>query len=286
MMPKPTGQRTLPASLRNRAIGVCGLGLIGGSIVQRLAQSRPQLTLFASDSAPSLRRAVASYATWSPTLAELAERCDIVILAMPVPGIVKALGEIAQHLHGQNRARRLLVLDTGTIKQPILAAALRHRTRFDFVGMHPLAGSEHPGWNHADANLFEGRRVVLCSDHSEGVTTAKAIVSALGGKAITMNAVQHDRAVARSIGLPHLLAFAAQGMNSSDVSELAGRSWASLTRVAASDPAMVAGFLHGNRRNLQRALRRLQSQISLMERALAQKSDTHLRALLTKWQRH
>jgi prephenate dehydrogenase len=101
-----------------------------------------------------------------------------------------------------------------------------------------------------------------------------------------MDAVEHDRVIAATIGVPHVLAFAAAGNldRAARHPVLRGRSWASLTRVSVSDTGMVAGFLHGNAAHQLGAVAGLRKALQRVERALRAPSKRPLKRLLARWQ--
>jgi len=270
-----------PNHLRNKSIAVIGLGQIGGSIVKRLSPLRPAITLLAHDRDRRLASKAARYATWITDLKQLVAQSDLIILAVPVPAIIALLDQIAELR--EPRRSRPLVMDTGTVKHLIQQAALKHKSRFDYIGLHPLAGSEGEGWKSSRPDLFEGRTIICTNASAVRRPQTRELISILGASMTTMAARMHDRLVAEAIGLPHILAFAAQGMSSSN--PLRAGSWASLTRVAASNPEMVAAFLSTNASEQNKAIARFEKELARLKRALADRSGRALAKLLADRQR-
>jgi prephenate dehydrogenase len=269
--------------MKGLTVGVVGLGLIGGSIARRLA-GRRECDVVAFDTNLSLRRRAQGVVRWCATLDALVEASDIVVLAVPVPAIVALLPEIARASLTRERRRRLLVTDVGSIKAPVARAAARYLAAFDYVGLHPIAGGEVNGWRASQATLFEGRTFVYCPAGRRPDRLARALITTLGGKPVAMDPLDHDRMAAETIGLPHLLAFAASGLRPPATARhpLRGTSWAGLTRVSVSDPAFVAGLLHTNGVHQRRVLRVFRERLAELERLLAQPTAAPLaRALRT-----
>jgi prephenate dehydrogenase len=267
-------------------VGVVGTGQIGGSLVKCLSRFRPHVRLCAFDRDRSLEARIRPFARVCGTLCELVRESDVVILAVPVQAALRVLPRIARCASGRLSRRKLIVCDTSTVKAAVVGAARRHRATFDFVGMHPLAGTEGQGWDAANASLFDGRRVIICPAGVRAGRVAREIVSLVGGVAKSMDPGEHDRLAAEGIGLPHILAFAAAGLpaRGKRLHPLQGGSWRSLTRVAASNPAMVAGFLHGNRDNQLRVLAQFSRQIDAVARALRGPTASGLERRLRAWQ--
>jgi prephenate dehydrogenase len=271
----------MPQALSKKTIAVIGCGQIGGSILKRLSQLKPRITLLAHDRDRRLSTKVARHAEWVTEFASVIDRADIVIIATPVPAIVETLGRIAKAI--KPRKTKLLVLDTGTVRQAVHAEAAKHKSRFDHAGLHPLAGAEGEGWESSRADLFVGKRIAITPALKSRLPIVRDLVKVLGAVPVSMNPKTHDRFVAEAIGLPHLLAFAAQGMSSGN--PLRAGSWASLTRVAASNPAMVAGFLSANAREQKKVIAQFERELSRLKKSLNDRSGRALLKLLTDYQR-
>lgn len=270
-----------PPTLRHKTIAVIGCGQIGGSIIKRLSRLKTKIALLAHDRDRRLSANVAHHAEWVTDFDSVIRRADIVVLSTPVPAIIALLGHIAQTR--KSRSSKLLVFDTGTVRQAIHAEAAKHKSRFDHVGLHPLAGAEGEGWESSRADLFDGRRIAITPAIKSRLTVVRELIRTLGATALPMDAKTHDRLVAESIGLPHLLAFAAQAMASE--SPLRAGSWASLTRVAASNPDMVSGFLSANAKEQKKAIARFERELSKLKKSLNDRSGKLLMKMLTENQR-
>ncbi len=276
-----------PRLLKGAAIGIVGAGQIGGSLVRRLSRFRPGITLCVFDLDQSLASKIRPFARVCLTLDDMVAQSDVVILAVPVQTAIRLLPGIAKIARQRTSRRRLVVCDTSTVKAAVVKTAVRHEAEFDFIGLHPLAGTEGQGWESANQALFNGRPVVMCPTAPRAGRVGRELIALLGGIPVVMKPRDHDRLAAEGIGLPHVLAFAAAGMGGPVPRGhlLKGGSWRSLTRVAASSPAMVAGFLHENREHQLRVLARFSKHLSTLTRALCLPSVTGLERQLAAWQR-
>jgi len=267
----------VPAALGGRVVGIIGLGLIGGSIARRLAAVLPgRVAAFDRDAA--LRRRSRGVVRWCASLDELVCTSDLVVLAVPVPAIVSLLPDVARAAVARARRARLIVSDVGSIKAPVVRAAAVCRHQFDFVGLHPIAGGEVNGWQASQASLFEDRPFIYCPAGPRPDRVARGLIAALGGVAVAMDPVEHDRMAAETIGLPHLLAFAASGLRPPATAPhpMRGTSWAGLTRVSVSDPDFVAGLLFANAADQRRVLRVFRTRLARLEQLLAQSTAAPL----------
>lgn len=180
---------------------------------------------------------------------------DVVILATPVPAIVAFLDE-----HGRRLRSGSLLIDTGSTKTMVVEA-MRRSVRADVhaIGGHPIAGTERPGPDGADPSTLRGAIFALCPvrDDARAIALGSAIAEALHARPLVLDAALHDRIVARTSALPHLLSFAlahATRTLGADASTLAGSGYQGAVRLARSDPEMVAGLIATNAAQSRAAL--------------------------------
>jgi prephenate dehydrogenase len=243
-------------------IVVAGLGLIGGSIARGL--SRAGWRVLGVDRPAPLRAARAARAITRgyESVEEAAREADVVVLAAP-PAANRAL---------LRRLARLpappVVTDVGSVKGPICAEAGRLGLA-RFVGGHPMAGAETAGFAASRAGLFEGRAWILVHAPAAGAAArgVRALVRALGARAVRMEAAEHDRVMAFLSHVPQVVAWALWRAAAADPVTrrhlgVAGPGFAAMTRLARSPRRLWDGILAENRAELRRAL-------SAFRRALA-----------------
>ena len=167
---------------------------------------------------------------------------DWVVVATPVAAIVERCG--------RRRRPRGPITDAGSTKAEIcrelrepIGRAIRTRRPLGgrFVGSHPLAGDHRTGPEHARADLFDGRTVVVTpeDDTPPGlVERAKEFWESLGAEVELLGPEEHDRALAATSHLPHLVAAALAGATPEEWLRLAGTGWGDTTRIAAGDPQL------------------------------------------------
>jgi len=243
---------------------IVGVGLIGGSI--GMAMKKRRLARWAVGVVrrdKTAKQAVAWKAVDVATkdLKTGVRDADLVVLAAPVFQIEKDLARIAPYLK-----KGTVVVDVGSTKAPILAAARRCLKRNVFVGCHPMAGSEKCGIENADARLFENAVCFLTSRH----TAVERFWRALGARPARVDARAHDAWVASMSHLPHLLSFALFH----HAPRMPGRfalnpSAASFARLARSNPALWSDILASNRRELTAALRGVSRTLRAFDASLA-----------------
>jgi prephenate dehydrogenase len=248
-----------------RRIAIVGVGLIGGSMGLAVRRSLRGVRVVGIDRQPVLRRARARGALDESTTnlkAGLAG-ADLVVLALPVDAILRALPRVARGL-----PPGAILTDVGSTKQEIDRVVRRLGLGARFVGGHPMAGSERSGIEHADGRLFAGAPWVLCpaggaagrrrGSGPAGPAAATRPVTRLGARPALLDPRAHDLIVARLSHLPQLVSVAltnaACSREARPFLNLAGPALRQMSRLADSPPDLWSGILKSNRRAAARAL--------------------------------
>jgi prephenate dehydrogenase len=251
-------------------VTVLGLGLIGGSVALALRERVPGCRVTGIDRAHVLGHPAAVRAADELVDAADAARCatalaaELVILAAPV-GVIREVLPQALEQAG-------VVLDCGSTKRAVCAAAASHPRRAQFVPGHPMAGSPDGGIEQARPDLFERRRWILCPELSapEALTCAEALIQAMGAEVVHLSADDHDRAVARTSHVPQLLASALlTSATRAGAAVAAGPAFASATRVAGGPEAMWTDIFSTNADEIARALAELVEELRGVQRDLS-----------------
>jgi prephenate dehydrogenase len=227
-------------------VAVLGLGLIGGSLMYALRQGGREVVGYDVDSATAAAASASGFPV-APSDEAAVHGADLVVLAMPLPDLPDALRSLARHL-----APGTLVTDVGTLKRPVLDAVRTLVPQARFVGGHPLAGTEESGWGATDPLLFRDAPWTLSIEPDtdlEGWLRIAELVCDLGAKPVPATSAEQDAAVARVIGLPHVLAeaLALVGLDGGPLGlSLAAGSYLSGSRVARTRPELVATWCDGN----------------------------------------
>ena len=227
-------------------VAVLGLGLIGGSLIQAIRHTGLEVVGYDPDLATASAASTAGFPV-TATDASAVHGADLVILAMPLPEVEPALKSLAPHL-----TSGAVLTDVGTLKAPVIAAVRRVIPSARFVGGHPLAGTENTGWAAADPLLFRDAPWALTLEVDTDLDAWLALaelVCDLGAKPVPATTDEQDAAVARIIGLPHVLAevLALVGLGGGPMGlSLAAGSYMSGSRVARTRPELVATWCDGN----------------------------------------
>jgi prephenate dehydrogenase len=226
-----------------RDVVIVGTGLIGTSI--GLALRRQAVSTHLLDHDPEIAGLAAKLG--AGTVGVPGEPADLAVIAVPPSRIPSVLRE--QQRSGLARA----YTDVGSVKAVLQSQAdLLGCDPSSYLGGHPLAGRESNGPLAASADLFDGRPWVLTPSPTTSSATLLAgeeLVRLCGARPMRMTHQEHDRAVALSSHVPHLMAsvLAARLVDAEPGAlELCGNGIRDTTRIAAGDEALWADILTGN----------------------------------------
>ncbi len=256
---------------------IIGVGLIGSSLA--LAMRRHGLAAkivgcnrSAASRAKVLALGLADAAVEDPAAA--VEGADLVVICTPI-GTYEDLGRAIE----AKLAPGAIVTDAGSVKQ----AVMRDLTPFipegvHFVPGHPIAGSEKSGPESGFAELFENRWCILTpppGTKAGAVEKITALWQACGAMVTTMDARHHDRVLAITSHLPHLIAYTIVSTASNTEEDLQGEvakysagGFRDFTRIAASDPIMWRDIFLNNREAVLEMLQRFSEDLTALQRAI------------------
>ena len=271
-----------------RRLAVLGLGLLGGSVAKAartegLAREIVAVGRDRSRLEPALRDGAVDRITTD--VSEGMAGADFCVLATPVATLTALLPAVWRAAPDD-----AVITDVGSTKAGIVSAAdaLARERPLDFVGSHPMAGSEQSGYRVARVNLFRGATVVVTpSEHTrpEAVKRVSEFWEALGGRVTTRDPVTHDQAVAAISHLPHLVADAlVDAVARLDIRslDLAARGFKDTTRIAAADPRMWQEIFQENRPGLSAALAAFRQALAHLEALVESGDGARLEAELTR----
>lgn len=239
---------------------VVGVGLIGGSIIRAVRARNNGARVVGVDpqwqaASEAVDAEVVDAGDAAGVAAALAQ-AKLVVLATPVHVI---RGELTRALDSG-----AIVTDCGSTKREIAQAAAAHPNSRRFVPGHPMAGFPEGGVQHADPNLFQDRRWILCPEFSaaDAVTEVEALVRSVGAQLVRMNAADHDRAVALTSHVPQLLASVLRATAAEiGADAAAGPGFASATRVAGGSANIWADIFSSNADQIRWALKQVISEL-------------------------
>jgi len=260
------------SSFSSSRLVIVGVGLIGGSLALGLRRAGVvEHVVGVGRSAASLETAIRlGVIDEALPMEEAVRGADMVVLCAPVAQTLPLLLAMQPHLGPDT-----IVTDAGSTKSDVIMAA---KTALgdqvsQFVPAHPIAGRELNGVEAALADLYVGKKTVLCP-LQENRRSDVARVQA-------MSAVQHDAVFAAVSHLPHVLSYAlvAQIINAEDGAlklDFAGGGFRDFTRIAASSPEMWRDICLSNREALLRELTTYEAVIGRLKTMIAERDGDAL----------
>jgi prephenate dehydrogenase len=268
---------------------VIGVGLIGGSLVKALRREGVLGEVVgAGRGLPNLRQAaeLGVIDRYETDLAAAVAGADMVVVATPVCSMGAVLAQIAPALGPQT-----IVTDVGSVKGEVVAAARKalgaNFTRF--VPGHPIAGTEKSGVGAAFPELFEAHKIILtplAETDPRALETVREMWRLTGAEVMEMSVEEHDRVLAVTSHLPHVLAYALvdflANCNRKEnplYFKLAAGGFYDFTRIASSDPEMWRDICLMNREELAAQLRSFHGELDKILRAVEEGDGAALESL-------
>jgi prephenate dehydrogenase len=238
-----------------RRLCIIGVGLIGGSLARALRQKGYcQEVVGSSRRREHLQEAVdlGVIDRFETDPARAVAGADMILMAVPLGAMEAVLRQIRGQL-----AADAVVTDVGSAKGSVVAAA---RAAFGdvpgrFVPGHPIAGTEKSGVAASFASLFEGRQVILTplpETDPDATERVRQMWLTAGAAVQMMDVTHHDRVLAATSHLPHLLAYAvvdslARLGDHDEIFRFAAGGFRDFSRIAGSDPVMWRDICLANR---------------------------------------
>ena len=264
-------------------VGIVGLGLIGGSLARDLLAHHVEVIAFDRQAhrLRALRDPALSRVRLVSTVAEVAV-AGTVVIAVPVAAALTVLEALAPAIGSAQ-----LVMDVGGTKAAIAACAEALGIGDRFVGCHPLAGDHRSGWDASRPGLFADAPVFVCpspSTDGEHVLAAERFWRQVGARPVCMAPEAHDRRLAFTSHLPHLLAAAlARTLQSVGVARAElGPGGRDMTRLAASSPELWRDIALQNAGAISDALEAFETRIRSLRNAVEARDAARVTACLAE----
>lgn len=261
-------------------IAVIGTGLIGGSLALAIKKkglagevvgvSRKKATLLSA-------RRIGAIDRGSRDLS-IIKGADLVVLALPVDTIIELAPRIREAI-----GRDCLVTDVGSTKEGIVSSL--EKIFPNYVGAHPLAGSEKRGILNASAGIFKGSLCILTPTAKTASAALKKINllwKRIGAKVVFLEPKAHDRILAFTSHLPHIIAFSLISAIPDKYLPLSSTGLRDTTRIAASDDEIWEKIIFSNREEIINSIRAFEASLSRIKRAVQGKDSKALTRFLTR----
>lgn len=261
-------------------IGIIGLGLIGGSIAKALKRYDGYRIKAYNRSLRSIDEAIADgvIEDGSTTDLSILSDSDIIFVCTPVdliPDYVEKLIPLIK--------KDCIITDVGSTKNNIYKEMLKFGDRINYIGGHPMAGSEQTSYKASKSYLLENAYYVITPSptvDTKYVEELKALVELTGAVSIVVEPDRHDYAVAAISHVPHIIAAAlvntVKELDSDDklMHLLAAGGFKDITRIASSSPEVWSSICHENKDCILKVLDGFKKSLNDFSEAISIGSDT------------
>lgn len=265
---------------------IAGVGLIGGSIAAAIRKRQPSCEVIGlGRNKERLQAAVSAgiLTSWTTEMSHgLLNDRVLVVVCLPVNLIADTVIAIAK-----NAGPEVLITDAGSVKSIICnKVASDAKAAKRFIGAHPIAGGEHGGFENADSELFQNRTCVLVEEPGNTKSAPTQMLRAelfwrgIGCQIVKMTAEDHDRILALTSHLPHLMAAVTASAVGPQNLRLTGSGFRDTTRVAAGDASLWKEIFANNRGPVIEAIDTAQSLLGRYRAALIENDGTSIEELL------
>lgn len=235
---------------KNKKVAIIGVGLLGGSLALAL-QKKKNSQVVGWNHRLSSRKKASRLLLVAPTIENAVAGADTIILCSHSSTVIPTLKKISGLIQKQT-----LIMDVSSVKGIVVKNAVKIRgIENHFVPCHPMAGKEKSGALNADAHLYDERYIFITplpKSPKELILKAVQFWKNLGAIPVVMNAKTHDRNVALTSHLPHVLAsafvqlYGVKKNKSISIRQAVGSGFKDFTRIAASNPEMWSDILEMN----------------------------------------
>jgi len=245
----------------NFTIGFIGLGLIGGSIAKTIRRIHPDSLMVGYDTDTASLEAALQDGVLNEYYDDIDEKfssCDIIFLCAPVSINIENIRRLSAFISSD-----VLITDVGSVKAPMQEAVKELDMEQQFIGGHPMVGSEQTGYVSASEYMLENAYYFITpSPTTQFRHTAmfSSFIQGLGALAVTLPPEEHDFITASLSHVPHIIAaelvhIVERGDSRNGMlRQLAAGGFKSMTRIASSSPVMWEQICMNNRHNIKKLL--------------------------------
>ncbi len=272
-------------------VALIGAGLIGSSLGRAIRQEQLAKSVAAYSRRSDTRERLSHLGivdNVAKSIKEAVDDADLIIISVPVGASEDVAKKLAPHIKPG-----AIVTDTGSVKESVIRAVVPHLPNSaNFVPGHPIAGTENSGPEAGFASLFEGRWCVITPTNDTNQSAIDKVTNLwqrMGSKVDIMSAAHHDKVLAITSHIPHLIAFNIVGTvadleddTKMEAVKYAAGGFRDFTRIAASDPEMWRDVFMENREAVLEMLGRFSEDLSALQRAIRRGDANNLETKFTR----
>lgn len=269
-----------------KRVGIIGVGLIGASFALALKKWGLTDEIWGySNSGSSAKKAlsIGVIDKVSSSVKDISLNCDFIFIAIPVLSIPDVLKEIAEYVD-----EHTIVSDGGSTKHFV-----RHCHEYfkfkNFVGGHPIAGTEKSGPEAGFAELFKNSVCIVTpveETDKDKLDVVTRVWKTIGMKVFLMDPEEHDKIMANISHMPHVIAYSLvdsvkdKYFDNMSITKLAGGGFRDFTRIAKSDAKMWTDIFLANRDYILLAIKDFQESLTNLKKFIEQKDTAKIKEFL------
>ena len=260
-----------------KQVSIIGLGLIGSSLALSIKKNKlAGKTIGYAKSLNTRKKAkkLKLVDTVSDSLSKCVKDSDLVLICTPLSTYSKIIKSIRSHVK-----KGTIISDVGSAKEKSIKqieSLLDKRT--EFIPAHPIAGTEQSGPESGFAELFMNRWCIITpipGNSKKNINKIKSLWKSLGSRIEIMSPERHDKVMAITSHLPHLIAYnivstAAdlEDVTKSDIIKYSASGFRDFTRIASSDPTMWRDIFLNNKEAVLEMIGRFSEDLSALQKAV------------------
>ncbi len=277
-------------------VTVIGGGLIGSSAVRALKKHKLCTFVTVADGNPDVCARIMELGIADNTTTDLpaaVKDADLIMFCTPVGTFENITKKIAPHLKPG-----AVVSDTGSVKSAAVTAVAKHLPKnVHFIPAHPIAGTENSGPDAGFAHLFEERWLIITplpeyknnDAYNDAKEKLKKMWTSFGSNVTEMDAAHHDKVLAITSHLPHLIAYTIVSTAADlehdlqeEVIKFSASGFRDFTRIASSDPIMWRDIFLTNRDSVLEIIQRFTEDLTALQRAIRSGDGDTLQTAFTR----
>jgi len=272
-------------------ITIIGLGLIGSSIARAIKKNHLCKSLVAHDKSKIVLKKILKLKITNniePNLKKSVQDSDLVIICTPLGTYKNIVSVIKNYLK-----KTCILTDVGSAKIFVTNTVNKLINKNTiWIPAHPIAGTEQSGPEAGFADLFKNRWCIITPVSKKNPNSLKKLNNfwkKIGSKVQHMSAEHHDKVMAITSHIPHLIAYNIVGTaanleqdTKSEVIKYCASGFRDFTRIASSDPTMWRDIALNNRKQILHMLEKFNLDLSNLKRAIIKKDGNKLFKLFSK----
>lgn len=269
--------------MNKKQIGFIGFGLIGGSIAKALKANSPEFNIIAFDiNKDALKQASKEgiIDTATESIDEHFSACDFIFLCAPVLNNAASLSLLKNVLNPTT-----ILTDVGSVKTDIHKRITELELEEQFIGGHPMAGSERIGYANSNATILENAYYILTPTDKvskDKIDTYTDLVLKMRAIPLQLTYEEHDFVTAAISHLPHVISASLVNLVKDSDSEkgimkaIAAGGFKDITRISSSSPVMWQNICLTNKDNILKLLDKYIDSLSEIKTQIAESSEKEI----------